>query len=187
VSSSFCAAHLGHWPSLSVLSLSPPNSSSSFASTVGHSTSLGDDVVLIEVVGWLRCTGSSHLSCICTGHHPFERLGRVLDVHTFRGDVACSTPLESAPGHHLAHFPHLLVLLAPLHSPGNIWVVILASPLSTWTSVCGCYMAVAFLVYLAVFIVHGVIRSTGVTLTCFTPSSQVVRDRLGVLVQVYAL
>jgi hypothetical protein len=40
-------------------------------------------------------------------------------------------------------------------------------------------MAVAFLVHPAVFVVHGVIRSAGVTLTCFTPSSQAVRDRLG--------
>jgi hypothetical protein len=98
-------------------------------STVGHSTGLGDDVVLIEVVGQLRCTGSSNLFCVCTGHRPFGHLGRVLDMCTFRGDVACSTPLESAPGRHLAHFPHLLVLLihlAPLHSPGNIQVIILA-------------------------------------------------------------
>jgi hypothetical protein len=40
-------------------------------------------------------------------------------------------------------------------------------------------MAVAFLVRLAVFIVHGVIHSAGVALTCFTPSSQAVRDPLG--------
>jgi hypothetical protein len=40
-------------------------------------------------------------------------------------------------------------------------------------------MAIAFLVHLAVFVVHGVIRSTGVALTCFTPSSQAVHDRLG--------
>jgi hypothetical protein len=40
-------------------------------------------------------------------------------------------------------------------------------------------MAIAFLVCPAIFIVHGVIRSAGVALTCFTPSSQVVCDRLG--------
>jgi hypothetical protein len=40
-------------------------------------------------------------------------------------------------------------------------------------------MAVAFLVRLAIFVVHKVIRSTGVALTCFTPSSQAVCDRLG--------
>jgi hypothetical protein len=40
-------------------------------------------------------------------------------------------------------------------------------------------MAIAFLVRLAIFVVHRVICSTGVTLTCFTPSSQAVRDRLG--------
>jgi hypothetical protein len=100
-------------------------------STIGHSAGLGDDVVLIEVVGRLRCAGSSNSSCVCTRHRPFGHLGRILYVCTFRGDVACSTPLESAPGHHLTHFPHLLVLLihlAPLHSPGNIQVVILASP-----------------------------------------------------------
>jgi hypothetical protein len=42
-------------------------------------------------------------------------------------------------------------------------------------------MAVAFSVRLAVFVVHGVIHSAGVALTCFTPLSQVVRDRLGLL------
>jgi hypothetical protein len=40
-------------------------------------------------------------------------------------------------------------------------------------------MAIAFLVRPAVFVVHRVIRSAGVALTCFTPSSQAVRDRLG--------
>jgi hypothetical protein len=40
-------------------------------------------------------------------------------------------------------------------------------------------MAIAFLVCLAIFIVHGVTRSAGVALTCFTPSSQMVYDRLG--------
>jgi hypothetical protein len=52
----------------------------------------------------------------------FGCLGCILDVRTFRGDVACSTPLESVLGRHLAHFPHLLALLvlygllAALHS-----------------------------------------------------------------------
>jgi hypothetical protein len=50
---------------------------------------------------------------------------------------------------------------------------------STWTLVCSCYMAVAFLVRPAVFVVHGVIRSARVALTCFTPLSQAVRDHLG--------
>jgi hypothetical protein len=40
-------------------------------------------------------------------------------------------------------------------------------------------MAVVFLVHPAIFIVHGVIHSAGIALTCFTPSSQAVRDRLG--------
>jgi hypothetical protein len=40
-------------------------------------------------------------------------------------------------------------------------------------------MAVAFLVCLAVFVVHRVIHSAGVALTCFTPSSQAVCDHLG--------
>jgi hypothetical protein len=145
-------------------------------STVGHLNSLGDDVVLIEVVGQLRCVGSLNSSCVCTGHHPFGCLSYVLDMCMFWGDVACSTPLESAPGHHLVYFTHLLILLihlAPLHSPGNVQLIILASPLSTWTSVCGCYMAVAFLVCPAIFVVHGVICSTRVALTCFIPSSQV--------------
>jgi hypothetical protein len=190
VSSAFCAAHLGHWPLLSVLSLSPPNSSSSFASTVGHSTGLGDDMVLIEVVGWLRCAGSSHLSCMCTGHRPFGRLGHVLDVCTFRSGVTCSTPLESAPGHHLAHFPHLLILLihlAPLHSPGNVQVVILASPLSTWTSVCGCYMAVAFLVRPAVSLSTGLSTALGLHLLASPPRAKRCVTVWACLVRVYAL
>jgi hypothetical protein len=48
------------------------------------------------------------------------------------GDVACSAPLESAPGCHLTYFPHLLTLLIlyPLYrislwSSGSIQVTIL--------------------------------------------------------------
>jgi hypothetical protein len=40
-------------------------------------------------------------------------------------------------------------------------------------------MAIVFLMHPAVLVVHRVICSAGVALTCFTPLSQAVRDHLG--------
>jgi hypothetical protein len=130
----------------------------------------------------MRYAGSSCSSCVCTGHCPFGCFGCVLDMCVCQGDVACSAPLEPAHRCHLAHPssahpPHSPCI--PLRFPGDVWVIILASPLLTWTLVCGTYTTAVSLVCLVIFVICKLICRAGVTLTCFTPFSSAVHDHLG--------